>query len=127
MDKTALVNLDIDRGREIVEILAHDGAVEVALWAILAEYEEWRLILSTRKFDSLRDVGEAYGQVIKTLNAAGFGPEKRLPMLILPLSDPFIKVLRRLFGKTKSIEGMRLGGQMLGNRFIEDGYVYRIS
>jgi len=25
------------------------------------------------------------------------------------------------------VEGMRLGGQLVGDRFIEDGYAYRIS
>jgi hypothetical protein len=47
--------------------------------------------------------------------------------MIFAMTDPFIKGLRRLFGKAKSAEGMRLGGQMIGDRFIEDGYVYRIS
>jgi hypothetical protein len=47
--------------------------------------------------------------------------------MILPMSDPFIKGLRSIFGKAKSVEGMRLGGQLIGDRFIEDAYVYRIS
>jgi hypothetical protein len=47
--------------------------------------------------------------------------------MILPTSDPSIRELRRIFGKTKSVEGMRLGGQVFGDRFVEDAYVYRIS
>lgn len=47
--------------------------------------------------------------------------------MILPMADPFIKELRRLFGKTRSVEGMRLGGQMIADRFVQDAYVYRIS
>jgi hypothetical protein len=43
------------------------------------------------------------------------------------MADPSIRELRRLFGKTKSVEGMRLGGQVFGDRFVEDAYVYRIS
>jgi hypothetical protein len=39
------------------------------------------------------------------------------------MKDPFIRELRNVFGKTASIEGMRLGGQSFGDRFIEDGYV----
>jgi hypothetical protein len=42
------------------------------------------------------------------------------------MKDPFIRELRRIFGKTKSVEGMRLGGQLFGDRFIEDGIAYRI-
>ena len=47
--------------------------------------------------------------------------------MILAMSDPFIKALRKLFGRSKSVEGMRLGGQMIGDRFVDDAYVYRIS
>ncbi len=43
------------------------------------------------------------------------------------MTDPFIKGLRKMFGKAKSVEGMRLGLQTIGGRFIEDAYVYRIS
>jgi hypothetical protein len=43
------------------------------------------------------------------------------------MADPFIKSLRRMFGKTKSVEGMRLGLQTIGDRFVEDAFVYRIS
>ena len=43
------------------------------------------------------------------------------------MADPFVRELRRLFGKARSVEGMRLGGQMIGDRFVEDAYVYRIS
>jgi hypothetical protein len=53
--------------------------------------------------------------------------DKTPQLMIFPMTDPFIKVLRRTFGKTKSVEGMRLGGQMIGDRFIEDAFVYRIS
>jgi hypothetical protein len=47
--------------------------------------------------------------------------------MILSMTDPFTKVLRRIFGKAKSVEGRRLGGQMIGDRFVEDAYIYRIS
>jgi hypothetical protein len=47
--------------------------------------------------------------------------------MIFPTKDPFIRELRRIFGKTKSVEGMRLGGQLIGDRFLEDAYVYQIS
>jgi hypothetical protein len=43
------------------------------------------------------------------------------------MKDPFIQELRKLFGKAKSVAGMRLGGQSFGDRFVEEGCVYRIS
>jgi hypothetical protein len=100
--------------------------VNVALWAFLAEYEDWRMVIAGRQFDAL-DLRDAYRLVHETLALAGFTARNTPPILILRMSDPFIRDLRRLFGKTKSVEGMRLGGQLIGDRFVEEAYVYRIS
>jgi len=127
MDKTALVNFDIERGREVVVALdAAEMKIAVALWAYSPEYEDWRLVISGRQLDSL-DLRDAYRQVNDALTSAGLTPDKTPPILILSMNDSFIKTLRQIFGKTRSVEGMRLGGQMIGDRFLEDAYVYRIS
>lgn len=127
MDKAAMVSLDIDRGAEVLDALERaKSKVGVALWMFSSEYEDWRLVLSARQFDSL-DPRDAYRLLHNSLAAVGFTPEKTPPIMILPMADPFIQELRRLFGKTRSVEGMRLGGQMIGDRFVQDAYVYRIS
>jgi hypothetical protein len=126
MDQATLVNLDIERGSELLEALDRARLkVAVALWVYLPEYEDWRLVVSARRFDSL-DPREAYRLLNDSLAAAGFTPEKTPPVMILSMADPFIRKLRQL-GKTKSVEGLRLGGQTIGDRFIQDAYVYRIS
>lgn len=127
MDKTALVSFDIERGREVVNAL--DDAkmkLAVALWAYSPEYDDWRLMISGRQLDSL-DLRHAYRRVNDSLTAAGLTPDKTPPILILSMNDSFIRTLRQIFGGAKSVEGMRLGGQMIGDRFLEDAYVYRIS
>jgi hypothetical protein len=100
--------------------------VSVALWMFASEYEEWRLYVAARQFDAL-DLRDAYGLVFDSLAPAGFTARNTPPIMILRMSDPFVKDLRRLFAKTRSVEGMRLGSQMIGGRFVEDAYVYRIS
>jgi hypothetical protein len=45
----------------------------------------------------------------------------------MKLDDPFIQELRGIFGKAASVEGMHLGGQIIGNRFVEDSYAYKIA
>ena len=127
MDKAALVSVDIEKGSELLD--AFDRAklgVSVVLWVYLSEYEDWRLVVSARRFDAL-DLRDAYGLLHGLLADAGVTLEKAPPVMILPRSDPFIKELRRIFGKAKCVEGMRLGGQMIGDRFVQDAYVYRIS
>jgi hypothetical protein len=127
MDKTALVGVDLEKGSRILQVLDDAGLrVTVALWAVLADYGDWRLILSSRKFDAAGPT-EAYGLLHDALRAVGFKLEETPPVVILHTSDPFIRSLRKIFGKAKSVDGMRLGGQTFGDRFVEDAYAYRIS
>lgn len=127
MAKTVLVSPDIDKGSKILRILDDAGLkVTVALWAFLPDYEDWRLILSSRKFDAAGPTG-GYGLLHDTLDAAGFSLEETPTVGIFRDSDPFIRSLRKIFGKANSVDGMRLGGQTFGDRFVEDGYAYRIS
>ena len=127
MDKTAMVSLDINRGSELVDALDQVKLkVGAALWVFLAEYEDWRLVISARRLDSM-GLREAYRFLQDSLATAGFTARNTPLLMILPMSDPFIRELRRLFGKTNSVEGLRLGGQLIGDRFVQDGYLYRIS
>lgn len=124
MDKATLVNLDIDTGSRVIEAL--DSAhlkVNVALWITSPDYEDWRLVLSSTALDQSHPL-RAYEMVSEILQ--GKFLYTRPPILILTIKDPFVKELRRMFGKAKSVLGMRLGGQTVGNRFISDAYVYRI-
>ena len=122
-----MVSVDIERGSELLDALDRANLkVVVALWIYFSEYEDWRLVVSARRFDAL-DPRDAYRLLHGLLADARITLEKTPPIMILPMSDPFIKELRRIFGKAKSVEGMRLGGQMIGDRFVQDAYVYRIS
>ena len=125
MDHSTLVALDVSSASRIVKIL-EDAEIEptVALWMTSPEYEEGRLVISSKSLDQV-DLFKAYEQVAKVLAEHQLPAEP--PILILRLKDTFIASLRRLFSKTKSVEGMRLGGQIFGDRFISDGYVYRIG
>jgi hypothetical protein len=127
MAKTLLVSREIESVKDIIEALENRGfGVGVALWAVLAEYGDWRLILCSRQLDKL-ELAEAYGRVHEALADAGFSVYNEPTVAVFRMSDPFIKDLRRAYSKLRNIEGMRLGGQSFGGRFVEDAYVYRIS
>ena len=122
-----LVSIDIERGAEILRILdAAKLKVCVAAWMFLSEYEDWRLVIAARPFDSAGP-RSAYTLLRNSLAEAGFAPHKIPTVLFLPTTDRSIRDLRRIFGKAKSVEGLRLGGQMIGDRFLQEAYVYRIS
>ncbi|MBY0506305.1 MAG: hypothetical protein K2X03_20470 [Bryobacteraceae bacterium] len=127
MDKATMVSVEVSQGTEILEALDQAGVkVSVALWACLAEFGDWRLVISSRQFDTA-DPRHAYRLLRDSLAKADHPLKNTPPILILPTNDKFIRELRRIFGKTKSVDGMRLGGQMIGDRFVEDAYVYRVS
>jgi hypothetical protein len=126
MDKAALVTIDLAKGTEWLKALDDsDLGISVALWVYLTEYENWRFALSSRRLDEVQ-ASKAYGLVHDAFERAGITLRQTPSLLILPMKDPFIRELRRIFGKAKSVEGMRLGGQMIGDRFVEDALVYRI-
>ena len=126
MDKTALAATDITSGTKILEILDHaDLGINLAMWLYAPEYEDWRLALSSRHLDEA-EPSKAYGLIYDALKQAQFSLEFTPPPLIFRMTDLSVRTLRRMFGKAKSVEGMRLGGQMIGNQFLEDAVVYRI-
>jgi hypothetical protein len=125
MDKAALVGYDVQKGAEILNALDSAGLrVHTALWAYLSEYEEWRLVLSARKFDEV-GVSQAYGLIRKALDASGIDIRDVPPMRIVKSTDPFLKAMRRAHREHKDYTG-RIGGQY-GDRFLEDGYLYRLG
>jgi hypothetical protein len=127
MGQALLVNVDLDAGAEILRIMDKAGVkVSVAAWIVLDEYGDWRLLLSSRPLDAAGP-GKASGLVFDALVAADFPVERTPAILILPTTDPTVRTLRRTLAKAKTVEGMRLGGQMIGKRWVEDAYVYRIS
>jgi hypothetical protein len=127
MGQALLVNLDLNTGTEILRILDKAGIkVSVAAWVLLEEYSDWRLLLASRRFNTAGRL-EAYGLVNDTLRAAGFPIENKPSILILPMTDATVRALRRYLRDLKNVEGTRIGGQQFGNRWVEDGYVYRVS
>ena len=126
MAQTALVAAYFSTGSEIVQALDRSGLpVSVALWLYSSEHEVWRFALASSRLDAAGP-SEAYGLVHDALAGSGISLERTPALMILKMSDPFIRALRRIFAKTRSVEGMRLGGQMIGDRFVADALVYRI-
>lgn len=127
MDKAALVELDFQKSAQIVSALEEAGVrVAVAMWVQFPEYEDWRFVLSSRALDDL-DLGDAYLKVNAILKQAGMSAWQLPLIFIMKTTDPFIRSLRRVFGKTSDVVGMRLGSQRWGDRFVDDAYACKIA
>lgn len=127
MDKVALVNFDIENGREVIDALDRDGKrPNVALWAKLPEYEDWRLVIASEQLTQTGSL-DAYRQINGAMQKAGIPARKRPKVFLRPMDKPFIRALRGIFAPASDTFGMRLGGQTFGDQYIEDAFVYRIS
>ncbi|MBS1820487.1 MAG: hypothetical protein JST61_00685 [Acidobacteria bacterium] len=125
MDQATLVNPDVSAGAQALAVLDKAGFKHlVALLAIFPEYEDWRMVISSPSLNQTQQL-KAYEQVAEALQGRFV---YTLPtIMVLPTKDPFIRELRSIFGRSKEVIGMRLGGQRIGNRFLSNAYVYRIS
>lgn len=126
MDKVALVNFDIESGKEVLEALDHGGkSPNVALWAKLPEYEDWRLVIASEHIEQAGSLSP-YSEVNAVLDRAGIPSWKRPKIFLRAMDKPFIQSLRKYFALTTDTYGMRLGGQTFGDQYVEDAFVYRI-
>jgi hypothetical protein len=96
------------------------------MWVRFPEYEDWRFVLASKNLDT-STLGDAYLKVNSILAKAGMTVWEIPTIFIMKTTDPFVRALRKVFGKTASVTGMRLGGQIWGDRYIDDAYAYKIA
>jgi hypothetical protein len=126
MDKAALVSFDVENGQRVIDALERDGITpNVALWAVLPEYEDWRLIIASDQLNQ-QSLSENYGFIITAMRKANFSFLSEPVVFFRRMDEPFIVALRKTFAKIAGTYGMRLGGQKFGNQYVEDAFVYRI-
>ena len=127
MDKAALVEVDLAKSERIVSALEAAGVqVAVAIWVRFPEYDDWRFVLASKKLDVL-SLGDAYLKVNRILTEAGMTVWEAPTIFIMKTTDPFVRALRKVFGKVASVVGMRLGGQTWGDHYVDDAYAYKIA
>ena len=120
MDQTVLVNLDIDKGLHVIEALDREGcSPEVAMWAMLPQYETWRFVLSSTKIPG-------YEELVTHLRHAGVQFGSRPSVLLYEANDPFIIELRNKYSGQEETLGQNLSSQYFGKQYIDQAYVYRI-
>ena len=124
MGETALVEINLKTSERMVSALeTADVRVAAAVWVQFPEYGDWRFVLASKDLD-LRD---AYTKVNRSLKDAGISVWHTPTIHIMKTTDPFIRALRKVFRKEKDVAGIRVGGRTWGDRFIEDGYAYKIA
>jgi len=125
MDQATLVGPDINAGIEALETLDAAGIARItSLLVLFPEYRDWRLVIASPSLDDGPQL-KAYERVAEIF--AGRFVYRLSGYMLFRTKDPFIRDLHRSYGKLKDVAGMRLGGQMIGGRFVEAAYIYRIA
>jgi hypothetical protein len=122
---TLVDNRDIEIGRRIISALTKAGiGVNVAFWAHIPQISEWQLFIATPLVDS-KGERSAYDAVLRTLRNDGIDAD--LPWRRIFLRSPRDPVLKSLEKQSKNYPGeaFRILNAPVGDRFVEDAYVYR--
>lgn len=127
MDKTALVEVNIENGKKLVEALdkAH-FKVYAALWFYLPDTDDWRFMIATPLFDE-KGPKEAYTLIQSILKKMPqpFGIALKDVSVVSP-KHGLIQLMRSAISTGPGISGIRFTRNTVNNVFIEDAYIYRI-
>lgn len=126
MGTPTLVTFDIENGERVVDALDKAGkAPNVALWAILPDYEDWRLVIASDRLDQSSEFS-GYSEINEAIRMAGIPFHRKPTIYLRPMDNPMIQALRSAYASMSDNYGMRLGSQMFGDKYLEDAVVYRI-
>jgi hypothetical protein len=126
MDKTALLDQDIDQGRRLVQALDQAGfPVVAAFWSFLPEEGDWRLLIASPKVAELGP-RDAYATIREALRKMQIDLPLHRVSAVSP-DEPMVVELRIFAGTDPApyIGGTTLYGVVLGDLYVEDAYVYR--
>lgn len=127
MDKTVLVEKDIQEGKRLIEALDKaDFQAEAAMWFYLTDSDEWRLLIAS-PFVEKNGPKKAYSFIQSVL--AQLSPSSEIPLKdisVLSPKDQLISLLRTAIRTGPGISGIRFTRNVINNRLIEDAYIYRI-
>jgi hypothetical protein len=128
MDKTALVEKDIEEGRRLIEALDNAGfQVRAVLWFYFAESDEWRLIVASPLVEKKGPKG-AYALIQAVL--AQLSPPSKISLSeisVVSLEQDLIRLLKMAIQTGPDISGIRFTRNTVNNTFIEDAYIYRMQ
>jgi hypothetical protein len=121
-----LVTFDIENGEKVVEALDKAGkAPNVAIWAKLPDYEDWRLVIASDRLDQSSEF-TGYSEINEAIRVAGIPFHRKPTIYLRPMDNPMIQALRSAYASMSDNYGMRLGSQIFGDKYLEDAVVYRI-
>lgn len=128
MDKTVLVERDIEEGKRLLRTLdTANIEVKAALWFYMPENGRWRLLVATPLVDE-KGPKEAYAAIRRVLaqSPSPFEISLRQISVVSPNHD-LVRLLGTVIHTGSGISDIRFTGNVINGVFIEDAYIYRIQ
>ena len=127
MDKTVLVERDIQEGKDLVEALDKtEFKVDASLWFYSSDSDEWRLLIAS-PFVEENGPRKSYGFIRSVLTQPSLPSGISLKNIsVLSPDHQLIKLLKTVFSTGPDIAGIRFTRNVINNTLIEDAYIYRI-
>lgn len=123
-----LTKEQIDEGALLIAALDGSGlSPRAALWFHQPEHRRWKLVLAEEGVDArgplavLADVGRVLESLGETISHI-----KLYDVSLRGIDEPLIRSLTRAEARGPSLAGMRLMGDFVEDRIIEDAYIYRL-
>jgi len=122
-----LVDSDIDAGRRLIDKLDQANVpLRAALWLFDADFDGYRLLLSTPVYDQAGP-SQAYQVVVNTINTLSQEDQSRLTGInIVGLSDELVNSLCRSVRLNPGVKGIRYSGSS-GREYVDDAWIYRLN
>jgi len=93
MSTPTLVIFDIENGERVVEALDKVGKpLNVAIWAKLPDYEDWRLVIASDRLDQSSEFS-GYSEINETIRKAEIPMHRQPTIFLRPMDNPMIQAL----------------------------------
>jgi len=128
MDKTTLVESDIEKGKQVINLLIKANfPINYAVWLYSSDkYEGWRLVIATPKYDDEGPLS-AYRELNNVIR--NHGTEWILwskKIQLVSTKDATIRSLEKDYPSDKPFPVQTVSGSTSDNIYVEQAYLYPI-
>ncbi|MCC6126984.1 MAG: hypothetical protein IT426_18655 [Pirellulales bacterium] len=129
MDKTLLVEANVDQAAKLIELLDEtEMDVLSALWIYDPYHEQWQLVIATPMIEH-KGPQRAYRVIQKILanNSELAGLTLQDVRLVSDKNNSLIKTFRKNFKTGKTINQIRFSKNVIDGVYIEDAIILRMQ
>jgi hypothetical protein len=123
MAQEVLVNYQLEAGEELVRKFSEKFPVSVAFWLSPVDSELWYLHLASPNIHDT-NIGEAYGELLRIMQAPRFGSLNPFQVKLLNAADPLPIAAATVQSRYHIPQPIPFHGSSLADTAINGAYIY---